>query len=152
MVSTSVIRIVAITLSFLFIALNAWFLYYVEELKKQGCQCAMGWRRTFVQASLMVFLVFGVLGLFMNWSRHFPWLVFLLNLISLAYIVVTREFIEQVKASHCTCAETDAFDVLNWLNMFQIIMLVAVVIMFIIALITVASIKRKGGKAGKARR
>jgi hypothetical protein len=115
-------------LSLAVVVLNAWFLYYVDELKRRGCQCALGWRRTFMQASLMVFILMGILGFVMDWKKHFLWLAALFNLITIAYVIVTREFINDIKGSSCKCAETDAFEVLGIVNIIQIFFLVLAVV------------------------
>jgi hypothetical protein len=135
-------RVIVITLSFLIIVMNAWFLYYIEQIKAHGCSCAYGWRRTFVQASLIVFIVLGIVGLLFNWRKNVPLLGLLLSLLSLAYIVITRQFIHQVKKAHCECAETEAFVVLDWLNFFQIVLLAAVVFLLVLSLIAIASTAR----------
>lgn len=126
-------KILMLTLAFTMFLLNAWFLYYVEELKKSGCACALGWKRTFVQASLFVFLVTFVVGFFVDW-RSYKAIAFLMFLLTVAYLIIAREFIMQVKDAHCKCAQNDAFEVLSWVNFIQIVLFVVYLVLVFLKL------------------
>lgn len=139
MASVHVVRFFATLVSILMIVLNVWFLYYVEQIKAQGCSCALGWRRTFMQASLIAFVVFGIAGMFERLGKTFPILGLLLGLLSIAYIVVTRQFIHEIKRSHCQCAETKAFEVLDYLNAFQMFLLVVLAFLLVVSIVSAAS-------------
>lgn len=126
-----------------FAVLNAWFLYYIEQLKEHGCQCAIGWRRTVMQASLTVFVfsaAISLLGLSMGWNHNNTLLSVILSVVllsvSVTYIVITRQFIEHIEEIKCTCAQTRAYDVLHWFNWFQIFTfsaLIGIIILIIVA-------------------
>ena len=141
----SAIRITVMLLAFAMIVLNTWFLYYVEQIKMHGCTCAMVWQRTFMQASLITFIVLGTIGLFVNWSRHFVWLALLVNLLAITYVFVTRSFIFEIEKTHCKCAESAAYEVIGWLNVFQITMLVLALVAVMLALVVGAA--KTGGKS-----
>ena len=143
----SVVRITVMLLAFAMIVLNTWFLYYVEQIKMHGCTCAMVWQRTFMQASLIMFIVLGTIGLFVNWSRHFAWLALLVNLLAITYVFVTRSFIFEIEKTDCKCAETAAYEVIGWLNVFQIAMLVLALVAVMLALIVGSA--KSGGKSNK---
>ena len=100
------------------IVLNAYFLYYTYQLDKPGsaCLCSLGWRRSFIEASLLMFVVVGIVGLVVDWEDHFLWLSALYYGVIVAYLLVTRDFIRKMEHTQCGCAESRAFQLLNVVN------------------------------------
>jgi hypothetical protein len=129
----AMLRLVLILLPLLFIALHAYLLYYVEQLRRTGCKCADGWQRKVIEASLIFFIVSFVVGFFVQ-GMPAVCLVVLNQVVALTYIVVARWFIEKMRETHCACAETRAFDVLNWWNAVQITCIMLAVVITVIAL------------------
>ncbi|GAX85682.1 hypothetical protein CEUSTIGMA_g13096.t1 [Chlamydomonas eustigma] len=111
-IAPKVVYGLVLALSVVMLILNAWFLYYVYELEKRGCKCALGWRRTFIEVYLALFFLSIVVGFFLSVDGG-KWMALAMSILLLVYVVVTRQFIDQMRQTHCTCAETDAF---NWLN------------------------------------
>ena len=138
------LRIFAVLVNVAFILLNAWFLMYVYELEKRGCKCAIGWRRSFMELMMAVYVVMGVVTCF---GPVAPVVSLLLAPLSLIYVIVTRQFINQMDSTACTCAETEAFKVLNVINWIQIGFLVLVFVL--VALTLVASLTAGGGGGRK---
>jgi hypothetical protein len=134
------VRVIFFVLSLGMIALNAWFLYYVDQLEKRGCKCAFGWRRQVMEGSLALFIIMSIVSLFVDWAGHFPLLSILYMAVLFMYIVVARGFISQMKETHCECAETDAFrvlDVVNWIQLYFVAVVVLAIVLKVAYLITV---------------
>ena len=67
------VRILVILFNITMIILNAWFLYYMDQLERDGCKCAQGWKMTFVQASLILFITIAILSFFINVNVKGRW-------------------------------------------------------------------------------
>ena len=118
-----VMRLFFVLLGITMFLLNAWFLYYMDRMERDGCKCAQGWKRSFMQFSLIAFLSMAVVSLFINVSGHWLGVSVLFQALTIAYVIVTRSFISDVKSDHCQCAETKAFRVLDLVNMIQLVLL-----------------------------
>lgn len=131
-----VIRLLMILLALAMFALNIWFLVYIDRLKRTGCQCAEGWRRTFMEFMLYVLILLFVVSFFVpNWAMALPIVFAVYVVLIIFYIVVTRQFIEQIVASNCKCADTDALWWLSLINNIQVVGLFLVVLAFLMALL-----------------
>lgn len=135
------LRAIMILLPLAMLVINAYFLYYMDRLERDGCRCSMGWKRTFIEASLIVWMVAVVVQLFMSIESTWFWIGPLVQIIILANIFVTRSFISQIKSEHCKCAETKAFKMLNIVNAVQLGLLAAALAILIINLL--ASMARR---------
>jgi hypothetical protein len=121
-------RVVSLLLLLAWVAFNAYFLYYVDQLSRTGCQCALGWHRTFMEFSLVAFIIMTFVAMAAPMLMlTSPWLRLAMLVLSVAYIIVARMFIHEVRQ----CAELRAFEVLNVWNWIQIALLVFQVIVFI---------------------
>ena len=116
-------RILFVALGIAMFLLNAWFLYYMDQLERSGCKCAQGWKRTFIQFSLIAFILMAVVSTFVNVDGHWFGIAVLFQALTIAYVIVTRSFIVEVKSDKCLCAETKAFRVLDIVNMIQLVLL-----------------------------
>ena len=125
-------RAAAVVMTLIGLALNAYFLYYVDQLRRGGCACADGWKRSFMEASLVFFIVWAVVSMFTRVTA--TWLMLVTTLVMLAYVVVARMFIEDVKRNDCRCAENNAFAFLNVWNWIQIAMLMVYVVLVLLFL------------------
>lgn len=126
---------VSIAWSIAMIALNAFFLNYAYQLGHHGCTCAQTWRRKYIEFTLVLFILVGAASL-VGWRSHVPWVGMLLLAVTIAYVVVTRLFIEDVQDKKCECAQTIAFDALNIVNIINMVSLgivaLGVVVMIIL--------------------
>jgi FtsH-binding integral membrane protein len=151
------VDVVATIWAIAMICLNAYFLNYVYELEKGKCECSLTWRRKFIEATLVVFLVLGAANL-IGWSVAFvPLLSVLMLVVSVVYVVITRQYINDISHTHCKCAETTAYKVLNVVNIINIVILVlafAVVLYRLFATMSgpaaaAASVARKAAVKGR---
>ena len=144
-----VMRIVFLLLNLGIVVLNAYFLYYVYQIEESGCRCALGWRRSFIEVSLGLFVIMGIVGLVVDWEDHFMWLSALYNGLIIAYLFVTREYINDMKSHHCDCAQTKAFGVLNVVNIIGLFLL-AVTLLALLGLVLFWGLTRGGGTSSSA--
>ena len=77
----------------IFFLLNVWFLYAVDKLGKNGCKCAEGWRRSFIEFMLAVFVILFIVGLIFPIGTYMVGiLLFVYFAFFVAYIIITRQF------------------------------------------------------------
>ena len=112
------------------IVLNAFFLYYTYHLQKSGCSCAMNWRRTFMEVSLFIFVLLGLLRLF--GMRRNVWVDMFDAILFVTYVVITRQFLLMMKRSQCYCARNKTFKWLDIINYLQIVMLCLLLLIHVI--------------------
>lgn len=117
------VRLLFLVVNVGIVILNSYFLYYVYQIDADGCDCALGWRRSFIEASLVLFVVMGIVGIVVDWEDHFVWLSAIYQGLIIAYIIVTREFINEMRSHACRCAQTRAFEVLNVVSIIGLFLL-----------------------------
>lgn len=123
-------------LALIFFALNCWFYYAIDKMQKNGCKCAEGWRRNFIEFMLAVFVILFIVGLIVPVNRYMVGILALLYLgLVVAYIVITRQFIDSMYATDCTCAETKALWWLGFINVVQIVFLFIAVLIALLGLL-----------------
>ena len=127
-----------VVLSLAMIALNAMFLYYMDQLKRDGCKCAMNWRRMFAEGTLALLVVVGLADMF-GYNITNVWVRMLTAVVFVSYVVITRQFIHMVQETHCSCANSKTFAVLNIVNYIQIAVLCFVLLEVVIRVGTSAS-------------
>lgn len=119
----------SILLLILIIWLHIYFLWYIDQLKNIGCKCAFGWKRSFIEIALIVIIAAQIWSLF---STKIPVGVrIFVSLMTLAYIVVARMFINKVKSEGCDCAQTRP---LYWMNLYNWVQIAFLIIVFILAM------------------
>ena len=136
-------------------ALNAYFLYHVDRLERTGCKCAYGWQRGVMEVTLALFVIAGIIGIFINWQSHFPVLAIIMVFAGLLNVVVTRDFLMRVKSADCKCAETAPFKVLNvwnWVLIGLYALWVLYVVWLLIVMLWVAKSSSGSSARGVARR
>lgn len=150
---TSPGALVSLVVAALFVALNAIFLYYVYGLAKHGCKCALGWRRSFIEVSLVLFVALGAAGLLGFSTDGNVGLSVLVMALSVAYVLVTRQFVDHVREHECECAQSPVFNVLNVVNLVQIVVLAVVALLVVVVTFMIIFAQRPAapGAAAKAR-
>ena len=143
------IRILSVVVSLGIIALNSVFLYYTYELEQNGCECAMNWRRRFMEMCLFLFVALGIANL-LGWREN-VWVWLLFAALFVAFVIVTREFVNLMKSKSCACAQrSDVFKVLDVWNMFLIFWLVLVVIRVIFVVSAMSAMSSTPAASGAA--
>lgn len=123
-------------IALIFFALNCWFVYSIDKLQKVGCKCAEGWRRSFIEFMLAVFIVLFIAGLIFPVGKYMIGILAVVYFaLVVAYIVITRQFIDSMHDTNCTCADTNAIWWLGFVNIAQIIFLFMVVLFMLIAIL-----------------
>lgn len=131
------------------ICLNAYFLNYVYELEKDKCTCSLTWRRKCIEVTLATFIVLGAANL-VGWGiSTVPWMSVVMLGVTVLYVVLTRQYLNDVGHHHCACAEKPAYKVLNVVN---IINIVALLIVFAIFLYRLFSMAASSGGKGRGRK
>jgi hypothetical protein len=128
------LRVILLLIGLVLIGLNVWFLYYVDNLEKSGCQCAVGWKRSFMEVALVVLILVQILTLVLDWRVNYVWLSLVFQVLFIFYLLVTRSFIKSVESDDCKCAETRA---LWWLNFINILQLIGLAVTYILVFITI---------------
>jgi hypothetical protein len=142
-----VLRTIFLLLNLGMIVLNAYFLFYVHKIERDGCKCALGWRRSFLEVSLVLFVLMGIVSLVVDWEDHFMWLSALYNGLIIAYLFVTREFINDMRSQSCQCAQTKAFEVLNIVNIIALFLLAAMLFGLVLVVLFWGTVGRTAKKA-----
>lgn len=134
----------------LMLALHAYFLNYMDQLRANGCSCAFGWQQRFIEAALAVFVIATLvhLGMVLTGSmqhRSGPYEVVqaLLFALMVAYVIVARMFLQKVSHSNCSCAHGTAYDALNIVNAIYIAALALYVMLMLFMLAGRASLGAK---------
>lgn len=131
----AIMRVIIVVVSLFMLAINAYFLYYMDRLERDGCKCSQGWKRTFIEISLIVWLTSAVINIFVDLNSTWFWIGPIIQLIILANIFVTRAFIIQIKSGNCECAKTKAFRILNIVNIVQLVLLAIALLSVIVTLV-----------------
>lgn len=107
-------------ISILGVALWSYIFVYILKLEKIGCECALDWRRTFIQYYIIV-LVLVALSQIANIFTTLPIIVKICLLFgSIAFITITFLYVRDLKKKKCECSDETARDVLEIVNYIQI--------------------------------
>ena len=112
------------------IVLSSLIIYYVTNLEKIGCECAMGYKRTYILAYNAVAILYGVFMLIFGTDKvasillKHPLLFIIPGLLGVAGIVnvvITLMFIEDMKKKNCDCSKSIYRDMMYVLAILQAI-------------------------------
>jgi hypothetical protein len=112
------------------VILSSLIIYYVTNLEKIGCECAMGYKRTYILAYNAVAILYGVfmaifgVDKFSSMLRNQPLLFVIPGLLGVAGIVnmvFTFMFVEEMKKKNCECSESVYRDMMYVLAILQAI-------------------------------
>ena len=140
-------------LALVFFALNCYFLWFVDHIGKSGCKCAESWRRKYIEFMLAVFVILFLVGLLFPVNRYMVGILSLVYFgLVVAYIVITRQFIDSMSSARCTCAtDSNAFWWLGAINTLQIIFLFIAVLFALMGLLFASSSSTKKSSSSKRR-
>jgi hypothetical protein len=110
------------------VVLSSLIIYYVINLEKIGCQCAMGYKRTYILAYNAVAILYGVsvaifgTDKFASMLLRHPLLFIIPGLLAAAgilNIVFTLMFVEDMKKKNCECSKSIYRDMMYVLAIIQ---------------------------------
>lgn len=129
-------------------------IYYLFKLERTGCKCAMGYKRTYILAYLVINTLFVILNLFTNvfkYTSNNKIALFLMNIYSLGGMVNIAfiiQYVNMLKAKKCECSESIYRDfmyidaVLNAL----VLCLYLLLVFYFVVLYAIAKFKRSAKK------
>lgn len=150
---SAAVRSFILVLSLVFFALNCWFLYYIDHLQKKGCKCAESWRRSFMEFMLAVYVVLFLVGLIFPINHILVgFLLIAYAILVVTYIVITRQFIDLMSESNCTCAtDSEAFWWLGFINIINIVVLFIIVLFALIGILFLSPARSSPARFTKRR-
>lgn len=141
-------------LSLLLLALNIYILVYLFRLEGTGCECAMGFRRTYAIAYIIASFVYSVLmaGVDMYLTaagktpEDNPALVIGVGTVSfamlaagIAYVILSVQYINRLRDEKCACSDALARDVWEVVLYIKIALYAVVALQFVIALVALTA-------------
>lgn len=123
------------------IALHIWILYYIIQLQKSNCECALGMKHKIIRAYLSVMIPLNLLMLtfqimrsstLASWIKGHPTtttsIYTLILLIKAIYIAIVFMYIRELKETKCDCSVHNARTALEMLNYLAIIVVSILII------------------------
>ena len=122
--------------------LQIFLLNYIYKLETTGCECAKGWRRSFIKYYLIVLVVFTIAQVFVITMDGVNSL-FALNIafsgimfiFGLCFAIITLQYVHTLKKTKCECSNTLARTVLNLVALIDIIVYIWVILSILAAII-----------------
>lgn len=112
------------------VVLSSLIIYYVTSLEKIGCECAMGYKRTYILGYSVVAIIYGLFMSIVGADKvtrillKNPLLLAFFGLLGVAGIVnmvLTFMFVEEMKKKNCDCSESVYRDMMYVLAILQAI-------------------------------
>jgi len=110
------------------IVLSSLIIYYVTNLETIGCECAMGYKRTYILAYNAVAVLYGVFMVIFGADKvasillKQPLLFAIPGLLAAAgvvNVVITLMFVEEMKKKNCECSKSVYRDMMYVLAIIQ---------------------------------
>ena len=118
-------------------SLQACIVYYLNNLQKIGCDCALNNKRNFIFGYTIFNILFAVPQLFTDKITKFlvkyPIAVFGLFALALSNIVITLLYIEEIKKANCKCSESVFRDMMYYLSIINACLYGIMILMIIYA-------------------
>lgn len=112
-----------IPMTLLTMSLQACIIYYLNNLQKIGCECAINYKQRYIFGYAIFSLLLGFSNLFTDKVRKFaektPAILILLLGASILNIVFTLLYIDEVKKANCDCSESVFRDMMFVLSIIQ---------------------------------
>ena len=93
------------------------YLYYLE---KNGCECALNWRRKFIMFYISLSLVLAILSLFKINLLTSSIIFAVFAALSIADVVIILQFVHMLKEEQCKCSEDLAREILQFIAIIKI--------------------------------
>lgn len=115
------------------ICLYLWLLYYLVNLQKTNCTCALNKKRQWIIGFVCFSIVVNMYS-FITRKTFLDnvalWLVY--GLVVLVNLVVMFQYVYYLKKDRCVCSEGDARSVITMIAIFQAVFLGIALYMFVI--------------------
>lgn len=96
-------------------------LYYLWNLEKIGCKCAMDWRRDYIMAFIVIGLVY--LCSYMIYKDKLPlYFSLIFMILGLINIVAVIQYVNKLKDDNCECSESVMRDIMYVIALFNAVM------------------------------
>ena len=129
---TNFLRIVPLLLG---ISLQACIVYYLDNLEKIGCVCAMNGKRMFIFAFAIFSILLNTVQLFTDklptYLAKYPIAMAGIAALGISYIVVTLIYIEDIKKANCNCSESVFRDMMYYLSIISACLWGFIVVFFV---------------------
>ena len=141
------------------LAWSLFVLYVVTRLERIGCKCALDWKLDFIR-NFTMFIVFwislcilaGLVSPAALLHPAFQAVGFVVSILSLVVLVIALTYISQLRAVHCTCAESTARNVWEIVLWLRVAMIVTAFVMTIIMVAMGHSAIKHGRKSSSSRK
>jgi hypothetical protein len=137
------------------VVLQLLIINYLFKLEKNGCTCAMDYKRTYILSYLVINMIVVILSMFfdvLSIKSNFIGLL-LLNLYSIAgiiNIIFVIKYVNMLKDKKCGCSESVYRDILYVSSIIDALLLGMAILMFVYFIIFYKiSLDVKGNKKGK---
>ena len=137
------------------VVLQLLIINYLFKLEKNGCTCAMDYKRTYILSYLVINMIVVILSMFfdvLSIKSNFIGLL-LLNLYSIAgiiNIIFVIKYVNMLKDKKCGCSESVYRDILYLFSIIDALLLGMAILMFVYFIIFYKiSLDVKVNKKGK---
>ena len=131
-------EIITYAFGVLFILIQVLLINYLLRLEKIGCKCAMDWRRKYMLFYMFVLLIHVVLITFVDRQQYqIPILQTAVMVLGVVNVIVTLQYVSQLKKDNCTCSESlyrDIITLVAYLNAIMYSLLFVIVIYFLFSM------------------
>ncbi len=97
------------------VAINAYILNYLYYLEKNGCKCAMNWRRIFIMVFIGFSLLLSILSLFKIDVLTASIILSVFAGLSIANVVIILQYVYMLKKEKCACSDHLAREILQFI-------------------------------------
>ena len=127
-------------ITFAMICVNVYLMWYLYELEKNGCKCAMNWRRTLIMFIIGFWIVLELSNLMHLKSiyniTHSHWFLILSFVLTLVNVIIIYQYIKMLDTEDCKCSKSSAKGILEAIAildtiMYILIILIAIRVMFL---------------------
>lgn len=130
------------------IAITIWsyIFLYIIKLEKIGCECALNWRRSFIKYYIIVIILTAILKITSLFDKIPFAIKLLLPFATVAFLIITYQYVNDLKKKKCECSRETARDVLEIVNYIQIGLVVFSVCIGFFLVYSIKSSERKLSK------
>lgn len=97
-----------------------YILKYLYYLEKNGCECALNWRRKFIMFFIGLSLVLAIFSLFKLNLLTSSIIFAVFATLSIANVVIILQFVHMLKEEKCKCSEDLAREILQFIAIINI--------------------------------